>query len=269
MLQEMQIRNYSPRTVVSYVHCIERMSVYFNSSPDLLSLDQIKSYLHYCVTKREESASTLNQLISAIRILYTDVLDREWEPLKLKRPRRAKALPVVLSTQEVSDLIACVENPKHRLILVVAYSAGLRINEVRCLELADVDSDRMQIRVKNGKGKKDRFTLLSTKILAELRTYYKVFRPKKYLFEGCRVGEPMHVRTVGHVFNRALKLSGIKKEVSFHTLRHSFATHLLEQGTNLRMIQQLLGHNSLRTTSVYLHLSRFDPAQVVSPFDTL
>ncbi|HYI78204.1 MAG TPA: site-specific integrase [Chryseolinea sp.] len=269
MLQEMQIRNYSPRTVVSYVHCIERMSVYFNSSPELLSVEQIKSYLHYCVTKRRESASTLNQLISAVRILYTDVLQRQWEPLKLKRPRREKQLPVVLSTQEVSHLIGCVINLKHKMILAVAYSAGLRINEVRCLELTDVDSDRMQIRVRNGKGKKDRFTLLSTKTLDQLREYYKVFRPRKYLFEGYRVGEPIHVRTVGHIFNKALKLSGIKKEVSFHTLRHSFATHLLEQGTNLRMIQQLLGHNSLRTTSVYLHLSRFDPAQVVSPFDSL
>ena len=139
MLQEMQIRNYSPRTVISYVHCIERMSAYFNSSPELLSVEQLKSYLHYCVTKRRESASTLNQIISAVRILYTDVLERQWEPLKLKRPRREKQLPVVFSTQEVSHLIGSVINLKHKMILAVAYSAGLRINEVRCLELTDVD----------------------------------------------------------------------------------------------------------------------------------
>jgi integrase/recombinase XerD len=269
MLQEMQIRNYSERTIVSYVRCIERLSFHYKTPPDLLSLDQIKSYLHYCVTERNESTSTLNQIISAVRILYADVLQRTWEPIKLKRPRKEKQLPVVLSTHEVSLLIDSVKNAKHRLILITAYSAGLRINEVRCLRITDIDSDRMQIRVKNGKGKKDRFTLLSSKTLEQLRTYYKLFRPKKYLFEGYRPGEPIHVRTIGHIFQRAMKSSGITKEATFHSLRHSFATHLLEQGTNLRLIQQLLGHNSLRTTSVYLHVSRFDPREIVSPFDAI
>lgn len=269
MLQEMQIRNYSARTVVSYIHCIERLSVYYKRSPDLLSIEQIKSYLHYCVVDKKESASTLNQVISAIRMLFMDVLQRKWEPIKLKRPRGEKQLPVVLSTQEVSMLLEGVKNVKHRLILITAYSAGLRINEVRCLQPTDIDSDRMQIRVKNGKGKKDRYTLLSAKTLEQLRIYYKLYRPRKYLFEGRMPGEPMHVRMIGHIFNRAVKLAGIQKAVSFHSLRHSFATHLLEQGTNLRLIQQLLGHNSLRTTSVYLHLSRFDPREVVSPFDAI
>src|SRR5690606_2147785 len=269
MLQEMQIRNYSARTVVSYIHCIERLSVYYKRSPDLLSIEQIKSYLHYCVVEKKESASTLNQVISAIRMLFMDVLQRKWEPIKLKRPRGEKQLPVVLSTQEVSMLLEGVKNVKHRLILITAYSAGLRINEVRCLQPSDIDSDRMQIRVKNGKGKKDRFTLLSSRTLDQLRIYYKVFRPRKYLFDGRQPGEAMHVRMLGHIFNRAVKLSGIKKAVTFHSLRHSFATHLLEQGTNLRMIQRLLGHNSLRTTSICLHLSRFDPKEVMSPFDSL
>lgn len=269
MLQEMQVRNYSARTVASYVHFIERLSVYYKSSPDLVSLDQIKSYLHYCIVEKKESTSTLNQIISAVRILYVDVLHRKWEPIKLKRPRKEKQLPVVLSTQEVSLLFKSVKNLKHRVILITAYSAGLRINEVRCLQPSDIDSDRMQLRVQNGKGKKDRFTLLSPKTLEQLRLYYKIYRPKKYLFEGYVPGKAIHVRTIGHVFNKAVKSSGINKEVSFHSLRHSFATHLLEQGTNLRLIQQLLGHSSLRTTSVYLHLSRFDPSQVVSPFDNL
>lgn len=269
MLQEMQIRNYSDRTIVSYIHCIERISLYYKCSPDLLSIEQIKSYLHYCIVEKQESPSTLNQIISAVRILHVDVLQRPWEPLKIKRARREKKLPVVFSTQEISKLMDSIRNVKHRLILITAYSAGLRINEVRYLQPQDIDSDRMQIRVKNGKGKKDRFTLLSPRTLEELRMYYKQFRPKKYLFEGYHPGQPIHVRTIGHIFNQAVKSSGITKPVSFHSLRHSFATHLLEQGTNLRLIQQLLGHNSLRTTSVYLHLSCFDPAQVVSPFDTL
>lgn len=269
MLQEMQIRNYSQRTIVSYVRCIERLSIYCKTPPDLLSLDQVKSYLHYCVTEKNESSSTLNQIISAVRILYEDVLQRTWEPIKLKRPRKEKQLPVVLSTAEVSLLINSARNAKHRMILATAYSAGLRINEVSCLRITDIDSERMQIRVKNGKGKKDRFTLLSVKTLEHLRIYYKLFRPKKYLFEGYKASEPIHVRTIGHIFHRALKSSGIAKEVTFHSLRHSFATHLLEQGVNIRLIQQLLGHNSLRTTSVYLHVSRFDPKEIVSPFDAL
>jgi integrase/recombinase XerD len=269
MLQEMQIRNYSERTIVSYIHCIERLSLHYKTPPDLLRLEQIKSYLHYCVVEKNESTSTLNQIISAVRILYADVLQRAWDPIKLKRPRKEKQLPVVLSTHEVSLLIDSVKNVKHRLILITAYSAGLRINEVRSLQIADIDSDRMQIRVKNGKGKKDRFTLLSSKTLQQLRTYYKLFHPKKYLFEGCQPTKPIHVRTIGHIFQRAVKLSGITKGVTFHSLRHSFATHLLEQGTNLRLIQQLLGHSSLRTTMVYLHVSRFDPKEIVSPFDAI
>jgi len=269
MLQEMQIRNYSERTIVSYIHCIERLAVYYKCSPDLLSIEQIKSYLHYCVVNKQESASTLNQIISAVRIFFVDVLQRSWEPLKLKRARREKKLPVVFSTQEVSALIDSIKNVKHRSILITAYSAGLRVGEVGHLQPGDIDSDRMQIRVRNGKGKKDRFTLLSPKALDQLRVYYKQFCPRKYLFEGYTPGRPIHSRTIEHIFNMAVKGAGITKQVSFHSLRHSFATHLLEQGTNLRLIQQLLGHNSLRTTSVYLHLSRFDPKEVISPFDTL
>jgi len=269
MLQEMQVRNYAERTVVSYVHCIERLSLYYKTSPDLLSIDQIKSYLHYCVTDKQESAATINQIISAVKILFTDVLHRSWEPLKLKRARKDKKLPAVFSKHEISLLFNSVKNLKHKLILITAYSAGLRINEVCHLKINDIDSDRMQIRVSKGKGKKDRFTLLSPNTLTLLRTYYKQYRPTKYLFEGYVIGRPLHQRTAQHLFSKAIKRAGITKPVSFHSLRHSFATHLLEQGTNLRLIQQLLGHNSLRSTSVYLHLSCFDPKQVSSPFDNL
>jgi integrase/recombinase XerD len=238
MLQEMQIRNYSERTIVSYIHCIERLAVYHHSSPDLLSIDQIKSFLHYCVVENQESASTLNQIISAVRILFIDVLQRSWEPLKLKRARKEKKLPEVFSTQEITALVSSVKNLKHRLILITAYSAGLRVSEVGYLQPEDIDSGRMQIRVRSGKGKKDRFTLLSPKTLDQLRLYYKKCRPKKYLFEGRTPGRPIHQRTIEHIFNMAVKGAGITKPVSFHSLRHSFATHLLEQGTNLRLIHE-------------------------------
>ena len=269
MLQEMQIRNYSERSIRSYIHCLGRLSLYYKCSPDLLSIDQVKSYLHYCVTEKQESTSTLNQIISAVRILFVDVLHRPWEPLKIKRPRRDKKLPVVFSKQELTVFFAGIKNLKHNAIFATAYSSGLRISEVRMLKPKDIDSDRMQICVRSGKGRKDRFTILSVKTLEVLRTYYQKFRPKNYLFEGRISSEPISLRTIQKVFTDAALKAGITKAVSFHSLRHSFATHLLEQGTNLRMIQHLLGHNSLRTTSVYLHLSCFDPKDVSSPFDNL
>jgi integrase/recombinase XerD len=269
MLQEMRIRNYSERSIACYIHCLSRLSLYYKCSPDRLSLDQVKSYLHYCITEKQESTSTLNQIISAVKILFIDVLHRSWEPVNLKRPRREKKLPVVFSTEEMTAFFEGIKNLKHKSVFIVAYSSGLRLNEVRMLKPTDIDSDRMQICIRNGKGRKDRFTLLSKKTLEILRRYYQKFRPKKYLFEGRIPGEPMHPRTIQKVFMDAVLKSGITKDVSFHSLRHSFATHLLEQGTNLRLIQQLLGHNSLRTTSVYLHLSRFDPKDVSSPFDNL
>lgn len=269
MLQEMQTRNYSESTIRSYLICIKRLSLYFNCSPDRLSIEQVKTYLHYCVTHNKSSAVTINQVISAVKIFFVDVLHREWEPVKIKRPRREKKLPEIFSKQEIILLLNNVKNIKHKSIFITAYSAGLRLNEVRMLKPHDIDSDRMQIRVDNGKGKKTRLTLLSANTLTGLRDYYKMYRPLKYLFEGHTPGVPLSQRTIQKVFEGCVKKAGISKAVSFHSLRHSFATHLLEQGANLRLIQQLLGHNSLRTTAVYLHLSCFDPKQVNSPFDNL
>lgn len=269
MLQEMQTRNYSESTIRSYLVCIKRLSLYFNCSPDRLSIEQVKTYLHYCVTHNQSSAVTINQVISAVKILFADVLQRGWEPLKIKRPRREKKLPEIFSKQEIALLLNNVKNLKHKSIFVTAYSAGLRLNEVRLLKPNDIDSDRMQIRVGNGKGKKTRLTLLSPNLLTQLRDYYKLYRPVEYLFEGRTPGDPISHRTIQKVFGDCVTRAGITKAVSFHSLRHSFATHLLEQGANLRLIQQLLGHNSLKSTTVYLHLSCFDPKLVNSPFDNL
>jgi site-specific recombinase XerD len=269
MLQEMQIRNYSERTILCYLLCIKRLSQHFNCSPDKLSIEQVKEYLHHCVTELHSSAVTINQNISAVKILFSDVLHREWEPVKIKRPRKEKKLPAIFSKQEIALMLSHVKNIKHKSIFITAYSAGLRINEVRMLKPDAIDSDRMQIRVDNGKGNKARLTLLSPNVLIQLRDYYKMYRPIKYLFEGYVPGSPISTRTIQKVFFDCVKKSGITKAVTFHSLRHSFATHLLEQGANLRLIQQLLGHHSLKTTSVYLHLSCFDPRQISSPFDNL
>lgn len=269
MYQEMLVRNYSPRTIRTYIGLISRLSHYYQCSPEHLSISQVKRYLFYCINERHFSTGTINQIISAVKILFADVLGRKWEPLKIRRPRKEKKLPVIFSKEEVAKLIECVKNRKHRAILSTAYSTGMRLNEVRMLGLHDIDSDRMQVRVQNGKGKKCRMTLLSPKVLQQLRQYYKGYRPEKYLFEGRNEGEPISARSIQVFFKNSVKRSGITKPVTFHSLRHSFATHLLEQGANLRMIQELLGHSSLKTTSVYLHLSNFDAGMVSNPFDNL
>ena len=237
---------------------------------ETLSLSQFKDYLHKVVIEKGLSASTVNQYISAFKIVQTDVLGREWEDFKIRRPRKSKRLPIVLSIEEMERLINVNRNLKHKAIIMLAYSAGLRRNELLNLLPNHIDSQRMQVRVMQGKGKKDRYTLLSRKTLEVLRIYYKSARPEKYLFEPQNSkGKPLSETTLAKIVKNKLELAGIKKAVSFHTLRHTFATHLLEQGVNLRLIQQFMGHTSLKTTTTYLHLTKLDPASVCSPLDNM
>ncbi|MBU0488541.1 MAG: site-specific integrase [Bacteroidetes bacterium] len=267
MTQELQNRNYSERTIKTYTECLSLLARFYNKSPEFVSIDEFKHFLNEYIVKRGLSVSTVNQHIGSYRILQIDVLKRHWEPLAIKRPRREKQLPVILSKEEVFRLLESPTNIKHRAILATAYSSGLRLGEVLNLKPSDIDSTRMQIRVQSGKGKKDRYTVLSKDLLELLRRYFMLFRPKQWLFEGRQPGNKYSESSLRNVFNRAAKNSKIKKKVCFHTLRHCFATHLLEQGANLRIIQQLLGHNSLKTTSVYLHVSTIDILNVTSPFD--
>jgi len=196
-------------------------------------------------------------------------IHRNIQSIKLPRPRREKKLPVVFSKQEVSRIIEHTRNLKHRAIIAFAYSSGLRLDEVRQVRLTDIDSSRMQIRVSNGKDNKSRYTILSKQILELLRKYWSDYRPKVYLFEGIQKGKPVSNSTLQMMFRNRMKAAEIRKPASFHTLRHSFATHLLEQGVNLRVIQALLGHTSIKTTTIYTHLQNFDPGSVTSPFDNL
>ncbi len=264
----MQTRNYSPRSIYTYIHLLCDLEKYFKCSVDEVSVDQVKDFLQYAITERNLSVSYINQVISAVKILQKDVLGNEWESIRIKRPRRIKKLPVVLSKEEVKTMIDTTRNLKHRAILAVIYSAGLRISELISLRLSDIDSDRKQIRVL-GKGNKYRYTLLSVNTLDMLRIYWRAYKPERYLFEGQIKGQPVSRSTIQIVFSKAVKKAGINKPASVHSLRHSFATHLLEQGVNLKIIQSLLGHSSLRTTSIYLHVTRFDPASVKSPFDEI
>jgi len=235
----------------------------------MITSEQLKEYLHICISEKNCSVSYINQTIGAFKILHKDILGRDWDSLKIKRPRRETKLPVILSKQEVKKIIEAPRNIKHRAILSLTYSSGLRKSEVINLKPRDIDSDRMQIRVVGGKGKKTRYTILSAQILEQLRIYYKLYKPSNYLFEGQKKGMPISDTTISAIFNQSLKKTGIKKLATFHTLRHCFATHMLEQGINLRVIQMLLGHNSLKTTSVYLHVSNVDLNNIKSPLDSL
>ena len=260
MIQQMQLRGYSQQTIASYLNSIQTLSKHYNQSPDELTWDQIRLFIQRELIEK--------QMISALKILFVQILHREWDPIAIHRARLQKKLPVVLSTVEVERLLHALSNLKHRTLLYVAYSSGLRLGELRALKLSDIDSSRMQIRVVQGKGNKDRYTILSQKALEQLRFYYKYFRPSVWLFETSK-GVAMSERTIQQVFKNALGKSGITKKVSIHSLRHSFATHLMEQGVSLAIIQQLLGHKSLRTTSIYLHVQQYALNKVKSPLDFL
>lgn len=263
----METRNYSPRSVRSYVSMLANAARYYHRSPDELSVEEIKKYLHYCTQDRGLSVSTINQTISAFKILFQDVLGKSWEEIKIKRPRKNKHLPDILSKEEIGKMIRLTGNQKHKVILAVLYSSGVRREELLNLKIRDIDSNRMLIRVRNGKGNKSRDTLLAQNTLELLRNYYRVCRPVEYLFESFRPGVPYSESSVEKVVKRASQRAGITKHIYPHSLRHTFATHLLEQGTNLKVIQKLLGHTSLRSTMLYLHLAKTDYNDVKSPFD--
>ena len=268
-IQQMLLKGYSQRTIRTYVSLLASFARHYNCSPDMVSIDQIRDYLQENITEGKRSKSWVNQMISAIKLLYCDVLKREWSPLDIPRPRHDKKLPVVLSWVEVQKIITAHKNIKHKAILITTYSAGLRLSEVCHLKISDIDSSRMLIRVNHSKGNKDRYSLLSPVTLNMLRIYYKKYRPSTWLFEGALRGTPISVSTVTRVFKNAMNKAGIQRQVGIHSLRHSFATHLLEQGVALPVIQQMLGHKSLKTTSGYLHVQQYSIQGVKSPVDSL
>ena len=267
MLQQMQLKGYSQKTIETYFESLIGLSKYYNKSPDLLTISEIRDYIQLNLTEKKLSKSWMNQLVSALKILFCDVLKREWDPLDIPRPRREKKLPVVLSRDEVKAIINVTQNMKHRALLILTYSSGLRLSEVKNLKIGDIDSQRMQVRVVQAKGFKDRRTVLSPIALNMLRDYWKMYHPRIWLFE-TKPGQFMADRSIQHLFKNALKKAGIKKEIGIHSLRHSFATHLMEQGVSLPVIQQMLGHTSLKTTSVYLHVQQYSVDTIRSPLDT-
>ena len=260
----MQIRNYSPRTIQCYVSMIAGLSRYYNTSPDLLTTQQVKDYLQYRIQKQKVSVSTINQTIGAWRLLQVDILKREWINFEIKRPRKEKKLPMVLSREEALRLVNVLPNIKHRAILTLAYTTGLRRNELLGLKLPHIDYDRNQIRVVEGKGRKHRMVPVPDSVLSLLKVYCEAYRPKEYLFAGYgdEPGKQYSATSFTNIVKRAARKAGITKTVSPHVLRHSFASHMLEQGLNLKALQLIMGHHSMRTTAVYLHVTNFDTPNI-------
>lgn len=267
--ERLMLKGYSPQTIKSYKSAFRAfLSFYPEKHPKDIEKKAIEAYMLYCIKELNYSASSQNLIINAIKFYYEKVLKLPKSYYELDRPNKPKKLPHVLSEEEVLDILKTPKNLKHKTILLLIYSAGLRLSEVINLKVKDIDSKRMQIFVKAAKGKKDRYTVLSEKVLATLREYYRAFKPDDWLFEG-QTGGKYSKTSVQNIFKRALKASGVNAYATVHTLRHSFATHLLERGLSLRYIQVMLGHSSSKTTEIYTHITIQGKNQIRSPLDNL
>jgi len=266
--KELVSRKYSYKTVKAYIYFNRDFLNFIKKNPSEINNNDIKDYLIYLFEKKRASTSTLNQAINALKFYYGNILKRKFV-FEVKRPKKDKKLPVVLSKEEVAEILDSVDNIKHKAILMLLYSAGLRVGEVVKLRPEDIDSKRMLIHIKESKGRKDRYTLLSETALETLRQYWRKYRPIKWIFGGAREGNHLSIRSVDKIFQNACDKAGINKDASVHTLRHSFATHLLEGGTDLRYIQELLGHAHSKTTEIYTHVSTKNLGKIISPLDTI
>jgi len=255
MIEDLRIRNYSPRTIDTYVRCVAKYAEHFGRSPDRLGPEDIRAYQAWMVEKKKYSWSAFNQAVCALRFLYTVTLDRKIPVEHIPFAREEKKLPDILSVVEVGRLLRAVDNLKHRTVLMTLYGAGLRLSEGLALLVTDIDSERMQIHVRKGKGKKDRFVTLSARLLEAVREYWRAYRPEHWLFPGDPPDHPLTPTGIQRVIRVARLRAGIPKHVTTHTLRHCYATHLLEAGVDIKTIQHLLGHRSLKTTSIYLHVA--------------
>jgi integrase/recombinase XerD len=270
MIEDMQIRNLAAHTQRVYVEQVVRFARYFCKSPEHLGPAEIRRYLYHLAQDRRLAASSIIVAVSALRFFYIVTLRRPWTVKDdIPAGRQAKRLPVVLSQDEVARFLGAVDNLKHRVILTVCYATGLRIAEAVRLTPAAIDSQRMVIRVEQGKGRKDRYVMLPPKLLDMLRDYWKRTRPEQWLFPGDRLGQPICPLTINHTCRQVRVRCGIGKPVTPHSLRHAFAVHLLEAGTDLRTIQLLLGHRNLSTTAKYLLIAASKVCATASPLESL
>lgn len=263
------LKNYSENTVRSYVNGLNIFLSYITKNKvEKISGNTLESFFHHAKTEMSYSFSMMKQLLASIKFLYHEVLKQPIDfdfNIKMKKP---STLPQVLSIQEVERFLNSFSNIKHKAIFTLCYSAGLRLGEILNIKISDIDSDRMQIRVEQAKGKKDRYGLLSPKVLDLLREYVREYKPKAYLFEG-QTGSQYSSSSVQQLMRKHRKVAKIKKKATPHTLRHSFATHLLEQGTDIRYIQDLLGHKHISTTQIYTHVSNKEKKKILSPIENI
>jgi site-specific recombinase XerD len=269
MIQDMRVRNYSPKTIKLYVAHVRQFAEFFGVSPLRLGLEHIRAYQVHLVEEQRRSFSHFNIAVCALRFFYGTTLGRQEIVRRIPYAKRPKCLPTILSREEVIRLFRCIPQYTHRVMLMTAYSAGLRVSEVVHLRTQDIDTSRMLIHVRHGKGAKDRYLPLSPVLLEILRGYWKMRPPGEWLFPSQKAGRFVTPRTLRRAVRQATIAAGINKPVKVHTLRHSYATHLLESGTDIRTIQKLLGHKKLETTALYTHVTATQIRATTSPLDLL
>lgn len=269
MIEDLTIRNYSPRTVDIYVDRVAKFAQHFGRSPERLGPDEIRAFQLYLLEKKKSSWAELNQTVCALRFLYKVCLDKPWMIEHIPFPKQPKKLPVVLSREEVASVLIALDNPKHRTMLMTLYATGVRLSELLALQVRDIDSGRMLVGVRQGKGARDRYVPMSDALLAQLRRYWLQHRPPRWLFPGKDSEVSLNASSVQKVCGKAGRAAGLSKRVSPHTFRHTFATHHLEAGTDIRTIQVLLGHRHLSTTAVYLHVAAQAPGHSRKALDLL
>ncbi|MBC7536355.1 MAG: site-specific integrase [Ferruginibacter sp.] len=271
-IETLELKAYSESTIRTYRNEFSALlQVLKTRVVGSLTADEVKRYILYCINELRLSENTIHSRLNALKFYFEQVLNRVKIFVEIPRPKKRLILPKILGEQEIGRLFRALENKKHKAILFTAYSAGLRVSETVNLQIKDIDPDRMQILVENSKGKKDRYVMLSPVLLDILRNYLKSCKPRpiKYLFEGATAGEPLASRTAQHIFHEAKEKAGIHKQLSFHSLRHSFATHLLENGVDIKYIKDLLGHFNINTTTRYLHVKREMLVNIKSPLDEI
>jgi site-specific recombinase XerD len=268
MIGDMKVRNMSPLTQRAYVRSVKNFSAFFGRSPDTLTFEDVRAYRLHLIS-RDLKPQTINQIVCALRFFYAVTLRQPEAKIELPLARRADTLPAVLAPEEVARFLNAVANLKHRAAFATIYAAGLRVSEVAALKVGDIDSQRMVIHVRQGKGSKDRFVMLSEQLLGILRAYWRVERPKEWLFTGVDPERPITTRALQYGCRTAAEAAELGKKVTVHTLRHCFATHLLERGVDIRVIQDLLGHKHITATSRYARVAINMIRQIQSPLEYL
>jgi integrase/recombinase XerD len=268
MIRELELHRKAPSTIEAYVTAVAQLAQHYGRSPEAISLEEVRDFLHYLITQRKVAFSTCNQRLAGIRFFYQQVLGQAEFSLRVPAKRSGR-LPEPFSRSEIAKLIAATQNIKHRVLLMTAYGGGLRVSELVHLRPHDIHSERMLIRVEQGKGRKDRYTLLSPRLLEELRIYWRHERPQHWLFPNRKGSAPLSAETAQRIFYAAKARAGIQHGHGIHTLRHSFATHLMEAGVPLPTIQRLMGHAQLNTTAKYLHVTSQHLQSLRSPLDLL